>query len=138
MAYKGRNVLYGILVWVIPFAVSFIVFPLIAVDYSFPFNTLMLVVGGVTGVAFLVAYFGRVEQDYLKEGVAVGIVWFVINVVLDLAILLPMVAAFNKGKTLEPWQILTYANYFPRIGLRYLLIPITAIGFGVALKRKQT
>ena len=137
MAYKGRNVVYGFLVWLIPFAVSFMAFPLLAVDYSFPFNTLMIVVGGITGVALLVKYFRRVTQYHLSEGIAVGVTWFVINVALDLVVLIPATTALNQGQTLEPWQVLTYANYFPRIGLRYLLIPITAIGFGFALRKQQ-
>ena len=46
----------------------------------------------------------------LKEGIIVGIVWLIINLMVDSVVLVP-IAKMGIGK------------YYAHIGLRYLLIP---------------
>ncbi len=112
--------LFGFLTWLIPFVVSFFFYskegqPLIDI---FLFKSIMIVVGSLTGASLLVLYFRGLKKDYLKEGVIVGLVWFAINIIMDLAVLVPM-----SGMSI--------GSYFAQIGLRYIIIPImsTAMGY---------
>ena len=50
----------------------------------------MIVVGSAVGVALLVLWFREVHENYLKEGITVGIIWLIITWALDIAILLPL------------------------------------------------
>jgi len=44
----------------------------------------MPVVLTATTVAFAVPYFRKVEKAFLAEGAAIGVVWFVMSIVIDL------------------------------------------------------
>ena len=113
--------LYGFLLWLIPFAVSFPIFPLKTSGNPF-FETIMAVVLTACAVVFANLYFKKVETNFVKEGVAVGIIWFVIGVVLDLLL-------FMWG----PMKM-TFAAYMMDIGLTYLIYPTVSIGFGCLKK----
>lgn len=112
--------LFGFLTWLIPFVVSFFFYskegqPLIDI---FLFKSIMIVVGSLTAASLLVLYFRGLKKDYLKEGVIVGLAWFAINIIMDLAVLVPM-----SGMSI--------GSYFAQIGLRYIIIPTmsTAMGY---------
>lgn len=81
----------------------------------------MIVVGAATGASLLVLWFRNVHGNHLREGATAGIVWLEINWALDIAILLPL-----SRSPAETW--------FTDIGLRYLVIPIMAVGFAYALR----
>jgi uncharacterized membrane protein YpjA len=68
-----------------------------------------------------VLYFRKVEKNYLSEGITVGLVWFVLNVLLDLLILVPM-------------SKMAIGTYFAQIGLGYLTIPTMSIAVGLIAK----
>ena len=116
------NLVLGIALWLVMFAARLALMPLSDPDF-FLFKTVMVVVGSLVSVTLLAVYFLRIGGPYLMEGLTVGIVWFVIIVVLDLAVLVPMLQ-------MGLWQ------YFVEIGFRYLPIIIVALGFGFVLDRK--
>ena len=121
-----KNILYGFLVWLIPFISSFPFFTRegeMLIDKIF-FKTIMIIIGTLVGVFFIVNYFKSVEKNFIKEGVLVGVSWLLINWGLDFVVLIPMAD-------------MTYSNYFIEIGLRYLSLPIIAIGAGYLLKYKS-
>ena len=113
---------YGFIVWVVPFVSSI---PLLGLMESDPvyFKTLMIVIGGLTGAVCVALYFMKVEKDYLKEGVWLGIVWLAVNWLLDFIVLLPL----NK---------MPHLQYFREIGLRYLMMPAMSIPVGYILGKK--
>jgi hypothetical protein len=120
-----RNVLLGFLSWLIPFAVSFLFFKpdgsmVIAHDV---FKSIITVVGIMSGCYLLFHYFKIVESDFITNGFIVGWSWFVINIVLDTIVLIPMM------KT-------TFPDYFMSVGLNYFSIPIISITIGYLLSRK--
>ena len=118
-----RNVLYGFLAWLIPFVASFPFYTKegkLVIDI-FLFKSIMIVVGSITAAILLVSYFKHVHTNYLKEGIIVGVIWFGMNILLDLFILLPM-----SG--------MSVADYLMQIGLRYLAIPTVSMAMGKALK----
>ncbi len=120
-----RIVGLGFLTWLIPFAISFGVFPLRASQRAF-FETIMAVVVAATAVIFAVLYLRRTQAGFLKEGALIGGVWLLVDIVIDLLLFLPP----------SPMQM-PFADYMMDIGLTYLIFPIVTIGFGYALAEKS-
>lgn len=117
---------YGFLVWLIPFITSVFFYTQegeLRTDI-FLFKTIMIVVGAILGAFLLISYFKKIENNFLREGIIVGIVWFGLNIVLDLVILKPI-----SGMTIPV--------YFMQVGLRYLSIPAMSIAVGAALANKK-
>ena len=121
-----RNILYGFLAWFIPFAASFFFYTRegeLTIDI-FLFKSIMIVVGTFSAAFLLVSYFKKINTEYFKEGIIVGLTWFGINILLDLLILIPM-----SGMSI--------ADYFTQIGIRYLAIPAMSIAVGTAVENKK-
>jgi uncharacterized membrane protein YpjA len=121
-----RNLLYGFLAWLIPFVASIFFYTKdggLSIDI-FLFKTIMIIVGSISGAILLISYFKKINIGYLKEGIYVGITWFVINILLDLFVLIPM-----SGMAIS--------DYFLQIGLRYLVMPVMSIMVGIALENKK-
>ncbi|MBI3259932.1 MAG: hypothetical protein HYZ54_10725 [Ignavibacteriae bacterium] len=120
-----QNIFLGFLSWLIPFAVSFLFFKPggeLIVEYG-TFKSIIMVVGVISGCYLLFRYFKMVDNDFIRNGVIVGLSWFVINIMLDVIILVPIM------KT-------TFMNYFMTIGLSYISIPVISITIGYFLNRK--
>jgi hypothetical protein len=116
--------LYGLAVWVIPFVVAIAIFPIRISDRPL-FESIMPVVVALCVVIFSVSYLGRVQSGHLREGVLLGVVWFLISVVLDLVMFLP-----------ESPMRMDIVNYVKDIGLTYLMIPTITIGFGYLSEKR--
>ena len=108
---------YGLLVWVIPFFVAIMIFPLRASERPL-FESIMPVVLTLSTVVFTIFYFRKVKTGFVLEGVWVGLLWFVMSIAIDLLM-------FTRG----PMQM-TLVDYVKDIGLTYLVIPTITIGFG--------
>jgi len=102
----------GFLSWLIPFAVSFVVFPLKKSNAAL-FSTAMDLVVLLTAGALLTRYF-RNQPVSVREAVLVGALWFTMNLVFDY----PMFA-YGPMK-------MTAAGYYSEIGLVYLAFPVFA------------
>jgi hypothetical protein len=120
-----RTTILGLLSWAVPFVVSFAF-----VDRSgqwlipYPlFKSIMVVVFGRLGTWFLVLAFRGIAPTW-RSGLALGLYWLAINLVLDLIALLPLTG-------------MTVVAYLFDIGLRYLLIPIIATAIGAVAERAQ-
>ena len=109
-----RAALLGFLSWMIPFAISFLLFPLKKSNAPL-FGTLMGLVVLLTAAALVSRYF-RNRLVSVKEAVLVGALWFAINLLCDY----PMFA-YGPMK-------MTASSYYSEIGLAYLAIPIFAFG----------
>lgn len=112
-------VLFGLLSWVIPFAVSFAFFgPGGKLNVPQPlFKSLMVVIAGAAGAFLLVRTFRRVPPTF-GNGLVIGLYWLVINLALDFLVLLPL----NKMKP---------TDYLMEIGVRYLVMPVVAAAMGL-------
>jgi uncharacterized membrane protein YpjA len=104
----------GFLSWLIPFAVGFALFPLKKANAPL-FETLMALAVLLAGALLLHRYF-RSRTVNVREAVAVGAIWFAINLICDY----PM---FSQG----PMKMAALA-YYSEIGLTYLMIPVFAFG----------
>ncbi|MBN1391515.1 MAG: hypothetical protein JW947_01785 [Sedimentisphaerales bacterium] len=120
-----KVVLFGFLTWLVPFTVSFLIFPLKSSNRAF-FESIMAVVVAISAVLFTVLYLKKLSSGFLREGILAGIIWFVINIVIDLML-------FMEG----PMKM-SFADYIMDIGFTYLIIPAVTIGFGFLLQRKIT
>jgi hypothetical protein len=115
---------FGILIWQIPFLISFVVFPL--KDSNRPlFESIMPVVLTITVVTFSILFFKRVDKEFMKEGFIVGIVWFTISIVIDLFMFIP-----------ESSMHMPLVDYIMDIGLTYLIILVIPVGFGYMLEKR--
>ncbi len=120
-----KNIFFGILVWIVPFVISFAFYSSngeLTIDKIF-FKTIMIITGTFVGVFLIVKYFKSVENSFLKEGILLGISWLLINWFLDFIILIPM-------------SDMSYFSYFTEIGLRYLTFPIISVGIAYSIKHK--
>ncbi len=121
----SRNIFFGFLSWLIPFAVSFLFYRPggeLIIPYA-TFKTSIVVVGTISGCYLLFRYFKLIDVAYIWNGYMVGFSWLAINLILDSIFLLPMM------KT-------TFSEYFMTIGLGYLAIPTISIAMGFSLDRK--
>lgn len=116
--FTWRSTLLGLVSWAVPFIASFAFFGRDGqLMVSQPlFKSLMVVIFGGLDVWLLVAAFRRIPRS-LGNGLALGVWWLAINMVLDLVVLVPATG-------MPAW------GWFEDIGLRYLLIPAMAAALG--------
>jgi uncharacterized membrane protein YvlD (DUF360 family) len=109
----ARAVWIGFLSWLIPFVISFLVFPLKKTNAPL-FSSIMYLVVLATAGALLHLYF-RKRSVAVREAGLVGALWMAINLILDY----PMFA-YGPMK-------MTPLGYYSEIGLVYLTYPVFAI-----------
>ena len=124
---KKKVAAYGLLSWLIPFIASFLFFgksgqPMLPIGLI---KSTMIVIGASLG-GFLLFRLFKESPPSLGSRIAVGSLWFLMNILLDLSILIPMTR-------------ISLGEYFSEIGLRYLLIPIMAGAMGAvgSLQRQE-
>jgi predicted membrane channel-forming protein YqfA (hemolysin III family) len=104
-------IVYGFLIWLIPFVASFFIFQLHETDRPL-FETLMTVILTTTIMGVLIKYTKKNPIDSIQEGLLIGLIWLAINLFLDSFI-------FLWGPLKRP-----LSDYIKDIGLTYLIIPI--------------
>ena len=115
---------FGFLIWLIPFLVSFVIFPLR--DANRPlFESIMPIILVLTVMIISVLYFKKIEKESLKEGLIAGVLWFVLSLAIDTMLFLPS----------SPMQM-SFIDYMMDIGLTYLIILIIPIGIGALISKK--
>ena len=119
-----KIVLFGLLVWLIPFMVSFFIYPLKTPMYSW-FESIMSVLIAVAAVIFSYFYFKDIGANFVREGVVTGIVWFIIAIVIDLVMFMPA----------SPMHM-NFTEYMMTVGVKYLIIPVVTIGSGYLAQNK--
>lgn len=116
-----RAIGYGLTLWALPFALSFVLFGL-RESHRALFESVITVVGVGLAVAAAVHYFRDGIAPSLGEGLTLGSAWLVISVMIDLPIFLGVfhMSAFDYGVD---------------IALTYLAFP--AISAGIALAQRR-
>ena len=115
-----RAVGFGLLAWLIPFAVALLAFPLR--ESARPlFESIMAVTVTGTAVGLGLAYMRRVPRIGPRKGLLVGVVWFAVCVLVDAPLML-------IGGPMR----MSLGAYFADIGLTYVVIPLVTWGLGVA------
>jgi hypothetical protein len=108
-----KLLLYGFLLWLIPFLLSNFIFMLKESDPIF-FETLMGLILALTTAGLLYRYNNSASIAGLKDGLILGVVWMAISLFFDFFI-------FVVGPLAMP-----AAQYLREIGMDYLLIVIMA------------
>ncbi len=116
MTAPKKALLYGFLLWLIPFVVAVAIFPLREAQRPL-FESIMPVVLAAGAVVFAALYFKDVAGS-LREGALLGLTWLGISIAIDLLM-------FMWG----PMKM-SFANYMMDIGVTYLIYPAVAAGFG--------
>jgi hypothetical protein len=106
--------------WLIPFVVAFLVFPLR--ESARPvFESVMAVTVAGTAAGLGWGYLRRVPGVPAREGLALGIMWFAMCVLIDAPLML-------LGGPMQ----MSVGAYFGDIGLTYVSIPLITWGLGAA------
>jgi len=117
----GKAIGIGALVWLIPFVIAFIIyFPLHEASRPL-FESIMAVAVSGTAVGFGLLYLRGINENFVKEGVLVGILWFIMAVAIDAPLML-------LGGPMQ----MSFSAYMVDIGVTYLCIPAVTWGLGVA------
>lgn len=120
-------IFYGVLVWLVPFAVSFVIFPIH--DSNRPlFESIMPVAVALAVVLFSILYFRKLDSNFLQEGIRLGVLWLAISILIDL----PLFLLENS-----PMSV-TLAEYVSDIGITYLMIPVITVGSGYLLEKTKS
>jgi hypothetical protein len=117
-----KIILFGLLLWLIPFAVSVMIYPL-RIYQRVLFESIMPVVITIWTVFFCLIYFLGDGRGSLRDGIMLGFGWLMISNVLDLIF-------FMQGPMKMPFM-----DYLADIGVTYLIIPAITIGFGYFIEK---
>lgn len=120
-----KIIIFGFVVWLVPFIVSFFIYPLKTAGNPL-FESIMPLTLTIMVVALAYLYLKTLETDFIKESVLIGVSWFVINIIIDLIMFSPP----------SPMQM-TITNYMMDIGITYLIIPVITIGMGFMAGNKS-
>ncbi len=115
---------FGLLIWLIPFLISFLLLS-VRNENRVLFESIMPVVVVFAVVLFSLLYFKKIEKNWIQEGIIAGIIWFVISIVIDLFMFIPE----------SSWHM-DIIDYMMDIGLTYLIIIIIPVGYGLLLKKQ--
>jgi Na+/proline symporter len=119
MASWRRAVGYGLLVWLIPFAVAFSISS-VKESWRSLFESVMAVMVAIAVVVFANLYFRRATRRGAVEGIKLGLLWMAISIAIDLPLML--------GPPLNYSPL----EYLADVGLTYLMMPVITIGIGLA------
>jgi hypothetical protein len=122
----GKAIGFGALVWLVPFIVAFMIFPIH--DSARPlFESIMAVAVCTSAVVFGNLYLKNMKQDFVKIGIQIGILWFIIPLLIDAPLML-------LGGPMQ----MSVAAYMADIGVTYLCIPVITWGLSVAYSRSSS
>ena len=119
MGLLGKAFWFGVLVWLIPFVVAVGISP-VRESWRALFESIMPVVVAITVVVFALLYFRKVEANFVRTGFAIGLLWLLISIGIDLPLML------------SPPVEMSFVEYMADIGLTYVIIPTITIGIGTA------
>lgn len=119
-----RGLLYGFFVWLLPFIVAFVIFPIRNDDRVF-FESIMPVVLVLSTVLFATRYISETEVFTKKEAVSLGLLWMAISILVDFLF-------FIVGPFKMP-----FTDYWKDIGFTYIIIPTIVYGYALATNSKK-
>ncbi|MCA9388216.1 hypothetical protein KC644_00460 [Candidatus Berkelbacteria bacterium] len=99
---------WGIAIWIFAFAVSFIIFPLHENDRIF-FESIMPVAVALATTFAATKFLKNSKNNQASLGLKIGLIWLVINIIIDLFLFLPANTPFS----------LTFSEYIKDIGFTY-------------------
>ncbi len=123
MKYRKRALALAVLVWIVPFLIGLISYPVRELWRALYESIMALSLTAIVVVCSSI-YFMRIEENHLREGFGIGLLWLATNLLLDTPFFL-----------LSQWPIpMGLRDYLADIGLTYVMIPTITVGFGAALE----
>jgi len=119
-----KIILFGLLIWLIPFLVSFFIYPLKTSGNPL-FESIMPLALNIITVLLVCTYLKTIQMEFVKESILIGVTLFLINIIIDLIMFLPF----------SPMQM-TLNDYMEDIGITYLIIPVITMGMGYLVQNK--
>jgi hypothetical protein len=122
-----RLVRYGFVAWVVPAAAILMFYALKSAGMigENAFIACMIISSATVGIALMHRYFSKVcKRNFVVEGIRLGYWWSAINVVLDLAVLAPLMNVHLSG-------------YVFALGIRHVFIPIVSLKIGGLLSAAE-
>ncbi len=113
---------YGLLVWLIPSLITVILGSFIAAMNIFEIVSAVAI--AVTVIVFSYLYLKGITENFIKEGLLIGISWLIINIVLDIILILLGISQ------------LTLNNYAMYVAPLYVIIPAITIGLGLYMNQR--
>jgi len=110
---------YGIVLWLVPFLVAFVLFGVREGNRAL-FESLITVIGVACAVAASLLFFRNLRETGLVPGLGVGFAWAALSVLIDLPIFL---SVFH----------MPLPDYAADIALTYLSFPLITTGIAVAM-----
>ncbi|MEW6610521.1 MAG: hypothetical protein AB1352_02765 [Patescibacteria group bacterium] len=120
-----KSILFGFLVWLLTFIVAFLMFPIHESNRPL-FESIMPLIITITVVTFTYLYFKNIDKNIKAEGAKLGIIFLLINLVIDLILFMP-----------DSPMHMSLINYIADIGLTYLMIPIITLGMAYVIDREK-
>ena len=111
---------FGVLVWLVPFVVAVLVFPLHKSSRPL-FESIMAVTVTATAVVFALRYMKQVAGNFVRESIRLGLLWFAMAIAIDAPLML-------LGGPMK----MSLGHYMADIGVTYLCIPAVCWAIGVA------
>lgn len=121
-----RVLLAGLATWLAPLLVSMGFFDRegnLTVAAGLFHSVMSVVLAGV--VAWLLVWIGRAVSMTVGAGLAIGLLWLAVNLLLDALVLLPM-TGMSAGAWVED------------VALRYLAIPLVTAAIGAAVSPRSS
>ncbi|MEL7671228.1 hypothetical protein [Methanobacterium sp.] len=119
---NAKIINYGLLVWLIPSLITVILGSFIAAMNIFEIVSALAI--AVTVIVFSYFYFRGITKNFIKEGVLIGIIWLIINIVLDIILILLGISQ------------LTLTNYAMYVAPLYVIIPAITSGLGLYMNQR--
>jgi len=119
---NAKIINYGLLVWLIPSLITVILGSFIAAMNIFEIVSAVAI--AVTVIVFSYLYLKGITENFIKEGLLIGISWLIINIVLDIILILLGISQ------------LTLNNYAMYVAPLYVIIPAITIGLGLYMNQR--
>lgn len=137
---------YGLLVWIIPSGGFFLVVLSLGItewwtifESIITYLLLILLKAGIT-IIFSRMYFQKVKHNFLKEGLLLGLLWFVMSISFDILLLLfsvlPKLYNSSDSSFLSPLYYLSILSELRNLPLIYLSIPAVTVLQGHLLQKR--
>ncbi len=121
----ARAIVYAMILWGTVFLITFFLYPLRAENPVF-FVTVRMLVMALLSVALTAMYFRDVEEQLIRDGLKLGVLWLVASIL------------FDQGPFVWGLMRLSFVDYLMDTGLGYLLYPIVTIGAGYLLSTDKS
>jgi hypothetical protein len=119
---NSKIINYGLLVWLIPSLITVTLASFVAMNI---FEIVSAVAIAVTVIVFSYLFFKGITENFIKEGILIGISWLIISIVLDIILIVLGISQLS---------LTSYAMYVASL---YIIIPAITAGLGLYMNQRM-